>query len=125
MRTEGEATAKGAVYMEGSVWSIQFLRAKPRQTHSYLSCLGENWKPLMEAAKQQGIILGYRTLIAPLGNPDDWDVMLVVELPNMAALDGYNEKLRALAADLGIGKPGCSQYSERVGMKLLREAVLQ
>ncbi|MFF3734277.1 hypothetical protein ACFYXM_29235 [Streptomyces sp. NPDC002476] len=125
MRTEGEATAKGAAYTEGSVWSIQFIRAKQGQTHSYLSCLGVNWKPLMEAAKQQRIILGYRTLLAPLGNPDDWDVMLLVELPDMAALDGYNEKMRALAAGLDIGKPSCSQHSERVGMKLLREAVLK
>ncbi|GGS69865.1 hypothetical protein [Streptomyces cinerochromogenes] len=124
-KTPEEAIANDAAYSEGSVWSVQFIRAKRGQTPSYLSCLGTQWKPLMEAAKQQGIILGYRVLMAPLNTPEDWDFMLLVELPNMAALDGYNEKMRALATSLGAEKPRCSQHSELVGMKLLREAVLK
>jgi len=41
----------------------------------------------MEAAKAQGLILSYRILSGTYSNDDDFDVMMMVELPNMAALD--------------------------------------
>jgi hypothetical protein len=111
-------------FVEGSVWSVQLVRAKPGQTRPYLECLRDEWKPLMQAAKEQGLILDYRILITPLAHAADWDVMITVELPNMAALDNYNEQLRLLAENLGSGGVQCARFHEIVGMKLMREAIL-
>ncbi|MFD5552724.1 hypothetical protein ACFWIA_02660 [Streptomyces sp. NPDC127068] len=123
--TERAALAKDPPYSEGPVWSVQFMRAERGRTLSYLASLRSGWKPVMEAAKEKGLILGYRVLISPLAHPDDWDVVLVIELPNMAALDGYNEKLRELGGGLAApGNPDGSALHELMGMKLLREAIL-
>lgn len=121
----GAALAADPPYSEGSVWSVQFMQAKPGRTISYLAYLRSEWKPLMEAAKEQGLILSYRTLIAPLAHAGDWDVMLLIELPNMAALDGYNERIRELGGGLASRRnQDGSQLHELMGMKLLREAIL-
>lgn len=121
----GVALTDDPPYSEGPVWSVQFMQAKPGRTIPYLTYLRSEWKPLMEAAKQQGLILSYRTLIAPLTHADDWDVMLMIELPNMAALDGYNEKIRELGGGLASSRrQDGSQLHELRGMKLLREAIL-
>ena len=44
-------------FSEGSVWSIQFARTKPRTTPAFLKQLGENWNPVMEEARRQEVIL--------------------------------------------------------------------
>jgi hypothetical protein len=120
----------GRPYVEGSVWSIQFTRTLPGLSKEYLRTLGSEWKPLMEEATRRGLIRGYRVLICPLSHRDDWDVMLVVEVDNMAALDGYNDRMEGLVKELR-GGAGCSTLQEThgrppdlVGMKLVREITL-
>jgi hypothetical protein len=117
-------------YIEGTVWSIQFTRTLPGLSKEYLRTLGSEWKPVMEEAKRRGLIRDYRVLIAPLGHREDWDVMLMVEVDNMAALDGHNDRMEDLVIELR-GSAGCAGLQETngrppdlVGMKLLREITL-
>jgi len=105
-----DARPKSA-YSEGSVWSLQFCRVKPGQTRDYLNHLGKAWKPLMEEACRREIILSYRVLVSDLTRPDDWDIMMVVELKNMAALDGFREKMDALIG-AAAGGGGCNLFLE-------------
>jgi len=132
---EASSTASGVAvgrpYDEGSVWSIQFNRTLPGLSKEYLRTLGSEWKPLMDEAARRGLIRGYRVLISPLSHRDDWDVMLMVEVENMAALDGYNDRMDSLVAELR-GGAGCVTLQEThgrppdlVGMKLLREINLK
>jgi hypothetical protein len=115
-------------YREGSVWSVQLIQSKPGMTRKYLANLRAGWTPLMDRAKEEGLILDYRIMLAPLGSRDDWDVMIMVELENMAALDEYGQKMEALAADRRTNEAlppvGCAQFRDLVGMKLLREVTL-
>jgi hypothetical protein len=50
----------------------------------------------MEEAKRQGIVLSYRILSAQPAGPEDWDLLLMVEAKNWAALDGIDEKFDAI-----------------------------
>jgi hypothetical protein len=109
-------------FTEGSVWSIQFARTKPRSTSAYLKHLGETWKPIMEEAQRRDVILSYRVLLSNLTSPDDWDVMVLIELKNMAALDDYREKMRRVIDEVG-GGGGCFSFLEPGSeyMRLVRE----
>jgi len=123
----GNAAAEGLPYIEGSVWSIQFAQTKPGMTKEYLQSLRAEWTPLMDEAKRQNVILDYRILLTPRSNPNDWNVMLMVEVENMAALDGYSEKMDALGKSLRSPEPArrCAAFREILGVKLLREVTLK
>ena len=109
-------------FSEGSVWSIQFARTKPRTTPAFLKQLGENWNPVMEEARRQEVILSYRVLLSNLTGPEDWDVMILIELKNMAALDDYRERMQRVIEEVG-GGGGCSSFLEPGSeyMRLVRE----
>ncbi|MEU3572523.1 hypothetical protein AB0E96_29475 [Kitasatospora sp. NPDC036755] len=128
--TENEtATAAGDfAFSEGPVWSVQFARTKPGLTNAYLANLRAQWKPLMEEAKRQKLIRDYRIVVSPPTGRDDWNVMIVTEVENMAALDGYSERMADLSARLdGPDRPshGCAQFRELLGMRLAREVFLK
>jgi hypothetical protein len=114
-------------FAEGSVWSIQFAQTRPGMTKEYLRNLSANWTPLMDEAKREGLILNYRVLVSPHTNPSDWDVMLMVEVKNMAALDGYHERMVTVARRVRprLGKSNCAQFRDLLGMKLVREVILK
>jgi hypothetical protein len=113
-------------YSEGSVWSLQFARTRQGETRAYLNHLKKAWHPIMEEAKKRRLILSYRVLLSNLTSPADWDVMLLIELENMAALDGYREKLEELARDLAAGGGGCNKFLDPGSefMRLTREVKL-
>ena len=71
----------------GSVFTVRMVRTDALSKQEYLNQLTEYYIPQMEAAKAQGLILSYRILSGTYSNDDDFDVMMMVELPNMAALD--------------------------------------
>jgi hypothetical protein len=116
-----------APYTEGSVWSIQFARTKSGASDDYLKFLRDGWKPVMEEAKRRNVILSYRVLLSNFTSPRDWDVMVLIELENMAALDGYQDELRRIIGDLPE-VPACvgAEYLEsgQQFMRLVREAVI-
>ncbi|MFB7454567.1 hypothetical protein [Streptomyces sp. NPDC056194] len=128
IENEAVTAARDFAFSEGPVWSVQFAQTKPGLTNAYLANLAAKWKPLMEEAKRRNVIRGYRILVAPPAHRDDWNVMIVVEVENMAALDGYSERMAELAA--GLDRPEgrsqeCAQFRELLGMKLVREVFLK
>ena len=118
-------------YEEGPVWSVQYIRTLPGMTRSYFANLKAEWRSLMEAAKKYNLILNYRVFLAPPTSPDDWDVMLTIEVKNMAVLDNFNHKLATVATKLRAAQPKqpgktkpLIDVREILGMKLLREVTL-
>jgi hypothetical protein len=81
------AVAQERPYSEGSVWDITYVQTEPGQFDAYLHDLRSNWRRTMEAAKAEGHVLSYRVISSGRGNPQDWNLLLLVEYPNMAALD--------------------------------------
>jgi hypothetical protein len=114
-------------YTEGSVWSVQFARTNPGETMAYLTQLKEIWQPIMDEARQRGIILSHRILLSNHTSPNDWDVMIMIELKNMAALDGYRENMESMITELNLRSTrSCSSFLDPNSqyMRLIREVNL-
>jgi len=82
-----------SAYTEGSVWDLSLIRTTAGMEDDYLKSLAATWKPVLEEAKKQGLVLSYKVLSANAATADDWDILLMVEYKNWAALDGWNDKM--------------------------------
>jgi hypothetical protein len=90
------ADAQGLPYTEGSVWQVSMVRTTPGFGDDYLRSLATTWKRINEEAKKQGLVTSYKVLSTNPAGPDDWNLLLMVEVKNWAALDGLPEKLYAI-----------------------------
>jgi hypothetical protein len=90
------AAAQGLPYTEGSVWQVSMVQTKPGFGDDYLRSLATTWKRINEEAKKQGLVLSYKILSTNPAGPEDWNLLLMVEVKNWAALDGLPEKLYAI-----------------------------
>jgi hypothetical protein len=113
------------------VWSVEMQQVEPGQTNAYLTHLKQEWTPLMDAAVEDGVILSYKILVTPLARHDEWNVMLLVEVENMAALDGYTEKIDRIRDKIaqklkgaGGGGGSCRDFRDVMGWRLAREVNL-
>ena len=91
-----DLAAQDRPYTEGSVWDVTYVKTEPGQYNAYLSDLQRVWKQVNDAAVEKGYVLSYRILSAPAGHPGDWDLMLMVEYPNMASFDKADERFDPL-----------------------------
>ena len=119
-------------YKEGTVWEVTFVKTKEGLGLDYLKNLQAVWKKVMDEGKNQGLILSYRLFSAAAANKEDWDLMLMVESKNMAALDGFDTKFQAIAAKVvgsedqqRQGAISRNEIREILGSKLVRELVLK
>ncbi len=96
--TAGASTIKpsGAPYTEGPVWTLTMVKTKAGLSDDYLRQISGTVKPVYEAAKAQKIILDYKILQGDAIGPNDYNILIMVEYPNMAALDGLREKMDPL-----------------------------
>jgi hypothetical protein len=76
-----------APYTEGPVWNITMVKAKYGMGDEYLKGLAKTLKVSLEEAKKQDLILDYKILLGTAATPQDFDILLMVESKNMAALD--------------------------------------
>ena len=81
-----------APYTEGPVWTITMVKAKAGMTDEYLKGLAKTFTSAMAEAKKQDLIMDYKILIGDAATPQDFNILLLVESKNMAALDGLREK---------------------------------
>ncbi|MDX1392167.1 MAG: hypothetical protein R3241_07295 [Rheinheimera sp.] len=81
------ARAADRSYTIGTVWDITYIQTEPGHFDDYLDNLAANWQMMMEAQKKDGTILSYKIIASSKANPQDWDLMLMVEMPNYASLD--------------------------------------
>jgi hypothetical protein len=101
-------------------------------TDDYLRSLVTTWRRIQEEAKQQGLVLSYRVLSADASGADDWDLLLMVEYKNWAALDGIAGKLEPIERRV-IGTEGQNrdlmtgrlQVRRIVGTKHAQELILK
>ncbi len=99
---------------------------------AYLNDLRATIARQFAEAKRQGLLLSWKLLRAPAANRDDWDVMIMAEYRNMAALDGLREKSEPIAATIaGTAEQRQAravarlELREILGSKLARELVLR
>jgi hypothetical protein len=79
-------------YVEGSVWIMTFVKTKSGSSDEYLKSLSSSLKPIYEEEKKQKVILDYKILTAEAAGDRDFDILIMVEYPNMAAVEGAREK---------------------------------
>ena len=123
--------AQEAPYTEGSVWAISLIRVKTGMFDDYVKTLNDQTKKVYEQAKKEGLVLSYKVISAPAANRDDWNLMLMVEFKNMAALDETDAKFRAINLKLFSQEQQKKQVQARaeireiIGDKLGRELILK
>lgn len=122
------AAAQERPYTEGSVWDVTLVRTAPGQYESYLSDLSRVWRAFNEEAKKRGVVTSYKILSAQRATPEDWDLILMVEYPNMATFDDAAEKFDPIAESIlgslreqGEATVERSQLRDILGGKLARE----
>jgi len=121
-----------APYTEGSVWNITMVKTKPGMDDQYLKGLAKTFKGNLDEAKKQKLILSYKILIGSAATSNDFNILLMVESKDMAALDNGREKFDPIAKK--IEGPVEEQEKtmvkrldirEIVGDKLMREVTLK
>jgi hypothetical protein len=126
------ATQSAAPYTEGAVWQITMVKTKPGMGDDYLKSLAKTFKAANDEAKKQGIITDYKILSGDAATTQDFDLLLMVEYPNMAAMDGLREKTEPIVDKiLGTEDQQRQVAVKRVeirdimGDKLMREITLK
>ena len=74
-------------YTNGSVWTVSYVKTESGRTRDYIRNLNENYAKVMKAAKEANYILDYKIFMAQPYGENDWDMMLMVEYKDYAALD--------------------------------------
>jgi hypothetical protein len=85
-------------YTEGPVVEVTNIRTKPGQYDNYLNYIFGDYARLMEAQKAEGMILSWGVYTLAPRTPDEPDLVLTVVYPNMAALDGFDDRSEPIVA---------------------------
>ena len=121
-----------APYTEGPVWNITMVKVKPGMGDEYLKSLNKTLKLSLEEGKKQNLIVDYKILLGNAATLQDFDILLMVESKNMAALDNGREKFDPIARKT-VGTTDQLQaiqvkrldIREIMGTKLMREITLK
>jgi hypothetical protein len=120
--------AQNTVYKDGSVWAVSFIKTSANMGDEYLKNLKTTWVAVHDEALKQGMILSYKVLSGASANPEDWDIMLLVEYKNLASMEGSDDKWDAIFKKVVGNDDAQKQLSQNratmrtiYGEKLLRE----
>src|ERR1700683_891284 len=80
-------------YKVGTVTQVTSIKIKEGKFFDYWTFLSTSWRQEMEAAKKEGIVVSFTVFQANPKTPDEPDLYLVVEYPNLATLDTIDEKM--------------------------------
>jgi hypothetical protein len=108
------------------------VKAKYGMSDEYLKGLAKTFKGTLDEAKKQNLILDYKILLGEAATPQDFDILLMVESKDMAALDNAREKFDPIARKVE-GSPDQQRATavkrldirEIMGSKLMREITLK
>ena len=85
-----------APYTEGAVWVLTMIKTKAGLSDDYLKSISQTVKPIYDEEKKQKIILDYKILNGDAMGPQDFSILIMVQYPNMAALDSLRDKMDPL-----------------------------
>jgi hypothetical protein len=121
-----------APYTEHSVWILSMIKTKTGLEDEYLKQITGTVKPVYEEAKKQKIVLSYKILNGESSNPHDFNILILVEYPNMAAFDSLRDKMDPVLAkvmgseeqrkDMAVKR---LDVREILGTKTMREIMLK
>jgi hypothetical protein len=122
--------AQERTYKAGSAWTVSFVQVKNGMGMDYINSLKTTWKAVQDEGIKQGLILSYKIFEGNAANPDDWQIMLMVEYKNMAAMEGNEDKWEAISKKV-VGSEDDQKKLRDIrvnmrtmyGTKLMREVV--
>ncbi|MEZ5196673.1 MAG: hypothetical protein R2764_09805 [Bacteroidales bacterium] len=79
-------------YESGTVWNLTFVKLHANMGDEYLKGLNKTWKASMDEMVKQKLIVSYKILSGQAANEDDFDLLLMVEMENLASLDPNPER---------------------------------
>ncbi len=91
-------SAQERSYTEGPVMEVTAVKIMDGQFDNYMKYLQGQYKRVMEAQKEAGIIQGYAIYSTEARRPEDPDLYLTVLYPNMAAFDGLRDRSEAVSS---------------------------
>jgi hypothetical protein len=108
------------------------VKTKTGMTDDYAKALAKNYKVAMEEEKKQSLILSYKILLGDASSAGDYNMLLMVEFKNMAALDGLRAKTDPILEKI-IGSEDQrrdastkrAELREILGNKTMREITLR
>lgn len=119
-------------YTDGPVWQFYFVQTKPGMSEAYIKNLSEHWVKERQAAKDESIIMDYKIFESNAANPTDWNLLMMVEVKNYAALDGIDTKFDALFKKLWGSEDAANKNSvsldgmrKIMGVKLAQELIFK
>jgi hypothetical protein len=123
-----QAVAQSDQYTEGAVINVSDIRTLPGQFNNYMNYIFGDYARLMEAYKEEGIILNWGVYVTQPSTPDGPNVILTTAYPNMAAFDNMQERMNPIVQRVLNWTPdqGEARFAERermrttLGSKLLR-----
>src|SRR5262245_19412115 len=83
-------------YVEGSIWVLTFVKTKPGMTADYFNSISASLKPVYEEEKRKKMILNYKILNADSPDDRDFNVIIMVEYPNVAAVEGSCDRIEPI-----------------------------
>jgi hypothetical protein len=84
------------------VWVMTFVKTKSGSSDEYLKSITGLLKPIFDEEKKQKIILDYKILSGDAAGDRDFNVIIMAQYPNSAALNGLRERTEPII-DLIIG----------------------
>lgn len=89
----GQSDAQNSkLYESGSVWNLTFVKLQANMGDEYLKGLNKTWKASMDEMVKEELILSYKVLSGQAANEDDFDLLLMIEMKNMASMDPSPER---------------------------------
>ncbi len=80
------------------VWNVTFVKVNPNRIDDYLEGLKQTWISGCEISKKQGTILDCAVYLSETAANRDFNLVLVMQFPNAAALDPNAEQYKAFMA---------------------------
>lgn len=130
--TTKATTGSSAPYNEGPVWTLSMIKTKAGLDDEYLKQITGTVKPVYDEEKKQKIILDYKILMGDAHSRDEANIIIMVEYPNMAAMDGLRDKMDPILAkvmgsedqrkDMAVKR---LDIREILGVRTMREITLK
>jgi hypothetical protein len=130
--TAKSSGGSAAPYNEGAVWALTMIKTKAGLSDEYFKQITGTVKPVYEEAKKQKIILDYKILDGEASDAHDFNILIMVEYPNMAAFDGLRDKMDPVLTKVMGSEEARQQMAvkrldirEILGTKTMREITLK
>ena len=125
-------TGSAAPYNEGPVWTLTMIKTKTGLGDEYIKQITGTVKPVYDEEKKSKVILDYKILNGEASNPQDFNILILVEYPNWAAFDGLRDKMDPIIAKVMGSEDQRREMAvkrldirEILGTKTMREITLK